>query len=194
MACTELAISFDWPWSLFRTCATGYSVSLRCEGTFGVGRCQLSAVFWGVCCRTHLAGLVVEALLRGVEADLLDGLANDGLVVDLGVGGDLTEHHDEVGAGAGLAGDVRVRVLGEAGIDDSVGDLRAKSTHPTASANGSAGVRSRSPVRPERRSRGAHLVGQLVRVALVDGLGREEKLGFRVKGHLELRRWEKVGS
>ena len=32
---------------------------------------------------------------------------------------------------------------------------------------------------------GAHLVGKLVRVALVDGLGREEELGFRVEGHGE---------
>jgi hypothetical protein len=71
----------------------------------------------------NLAGLVVETLLDGVEANLLDGLAHNGLVVDLGVGGDLTEHHHEAGAGASLAGNAGLGVLREAGIDDGIGDL-----------------------------------------------------------------------
>mmetsp|Transcript_14467 Transcript_14467/g.51425 ORF Transcript_14467/g.51425 Transcript_14467/m.51425 type:complete len:328 (-) Transcript_14467:270-1253(-) len=85
------------------------------------------------------AGLVVEALFRGVEADALDGLADDGLVVEDGVRGNLAEDHDEARARAALAGDARRRVLREARVDDGVGDL----------------------------------VRELVRVALVDRLGRE---------------------
>ena len=38
-----------------------------------------------------VTGLVVETLVRVVVADLLDGVSDDGLVVDLGVGRDLTE-------------------------------------------------------------------------------------------------------
>jgi hypothetical protein len=71
----------------------------------------------------HLARLVVEALLDGVEADLLDRIAHDLLVVDLGVGGDLAEHHHEAGARARLARDTRLGVLGEAGVHDRIGHL-----------------------------------------------------------------------
>ena len=38
-----------------------------------------------------VAGLVVETLVRVVVTDLLDGVSDDGLVVDLSLGGDLTE-------------------------------------------------------------------------------------------------------
>ena len=69
------------------------------------------------------ARLVVEALLRRVEADLLDRVAHDRLVVELRVGGDLAEDHDEVGARARLARDVRLRVTRKARIDDRVRDL-----------------------------------------------------------------------
>jgi hypothetical protein len=71
----------------------------------------------------HLARLVVEALLHGVETNLLDGIAHDLLVVDLGVGGDLAEHHHEARAGARLAGDARLGVLREAGVHDRIRDL-----------------------------------------------------------------------
>ena len=98
------------------------------------------------------AGLVVETLLGGVVADVLDGAAHDGLVVNGGLGGDLAENHDHAGLGAGLAGDLGVGVLLEAGIKDGVGDL----------------------------------VAQLVGVALVHGLGREQEVpgGSRLGGGL----------
>jgi hypothetical protein len=41
-----------------------------------------------------VAGLVVESLLGRVVPDLLDRLSDDGLVVDEGLGGDLSEDHD----------------------------------------------------------------------------------------------------
>mmetsp|Transcript_1192 Transcript_1192/g.3105 ORF Transcript_1192/g.3105 Transcript_1192/m.3105 type:complete len:302 (+) Transcript_1192:848-1753(+) len=70
----------------------------------------------------HVAGLVVETLGGVVEADHLDGFTDDSLVVDRGLGGDLTEDHDHPGLGGGLAGDLRVRILLEARVQDGIGD------------------------------------------------------------------------
>lgn len=42
----------------------------------------------------NVAGLVVESLLGGIVSDVLDGLSDDGLEVDLSLGGDLSEDHD----------------------------------------------------------------------------------------------------
>ena len=64
-----------------------------------------------------VAGLVVEALGGVVIADLLDGVADDLLVVELGLGSDLAENHDHAGLGGRLAGDLGEGVLGEAGIE-----------------------------------------------------------------------------
>jgi len=55
---------------------------------------------------SHLALVRVQAHVRRGKADLLAGSADDGLVVDLGLGGDFAEHHDHVGLGAGLAGNL----------------------------------------------------------------------------------------
>lgn len=71
----------------------------------------------------NVAGLVVEALVGGVVADVLDGTTDDLLVVEVGLGGDLTEDHDHTGLGGSLAGDLGERVLLEAGIEDGIGDL-----------------------------------------------------------------------
>lgn len=70
-----------------------------------------------------VASLVVEALLGRVVTDVLDGVTDDLLVVDLGLGGDLTEDHDHAGLGGSLASDLGEGVLLEAGIEDGVGDL-----------------------------------------------------------------------
>lgn len=70
-----------------------------------------------------VAGLVVEALLGRVVANVLDSVTDDLLVVDLGLGGDLAENHDHAGLGGSLASDLGERVLLEAGIEDGVGDL-----------------------------------------------------------------------
>ena len=71
----------------------------------------------------HVASLVVEALVGRVVTNVLDGIADDLLVVDLGLGGDLTEDHDHAGLGRGLASDLGEGVLLQAGIEDSVRDL-----------------------------------------------------------------------
>lgn len=64
----------------------------------------------------HVAGLVVETLLRRVVADLLDRVTDDLLVVDLSLGRDLTKDHDHTGLGGSLTGDLGVGVLLEAGV------------------------------------------------------------------------------
>ena len=69
------------------------------------------------------AGFGVEALDGVVVADLVDRLADQGLEVDVGLGGDLPGDDDEAGAGEGLAGNAAVGIFGEAGIEDGVGDL-----------------------------------------------------------------------
>mmetsp|Transcript_20976 Transcript_20976/g.66462 ORF Transcript_20976/g.66462 Transcript_20976/m.66462 type:complete len:461 (+) Transcript_20976:322-1704(+) len=71
----------------------------------------------------HLAVVAVEADVGGGEADLAAGLAHDLLVVDLSLGGDLTEYHHHAGLGAGLAGDLGLGVLLEASVEDGIGDL-----------------------------------------------------------------------
>mgnify|MGYP003624095068 CR=1 FL=1 len=72
-----------------------------------------------------VARLVVEALVGRVVADVLDGIADDLLVVEVGLGGDLAKDHDHARLGGRLAGDLGERVLLEAGIEDGVGDLVA---------------------------------------------------------------------
>jgi hypothetical protein len=67
--------------------------------------------------------LVVEALGGIIVADVLDGVADNLLVVELGLGADLTKDHDHAGLGGRLASDLGERVLGQAGIEDGVRDL-----------------------------------------------------------------------
>jgi hypothetical protein len=75
-----------------------------------------------------VAGLVVEALVGRVVANVLDGIADDLLVVEVCLGGDLTEDHDHTGLGGRLTGHLGERVLLEAGIEDGVRDLIAADT------------------------------------------------------------------
>lgn len=65
----------------------------------------------------NVASLVVESLLGVIVTDLLDGLANDLLVVDLGLGGNLTKDHDHAGLGCRLASDLAAGVLSKAGVE-----------------------------------------------------------------------------
>jgi hypothetical protein len=85
-----------------------------------------------------VACLVVETLLGRVVADVLDGTTDDLLVVEVGLGGNLTEDHNHTGLGCGLASDLGEGVLLEAGIEDGVRDLIA-------------GIQSAMPVVGENR-------------------------------------------
>mmetsp|Transcript_15011 Transcript_15011/g.27022 ORF Transcript_15011/g.27022 Transcript_15011/m.27022 type:complete len:355 (-) Transcript_15011:97-1161(-) len=71
------------------------------------------------------AGSVVEAFLLIVVANLLEGFADDLLVVHGSLGGDFSEDHDHAGLGAGFARNLRVRVACQARVEDGVGDLVA---------------------------------------------------------------------
>jgi len=73
-----------------------------------------------------IAGLVVESLGRIVVSDVLDGIADDLLVVDSGGGGDLSEDHNHASLGTGLAGDTGGLVILDASIEDGIGDLVAE--------------------------------------------------------------------
>lgn len=67
--------------------------------------------------------LVVETLLRVIVTDLLDGVSDNGLEVNSGLGGDFTENHDHTGLGSGFTGDLGVGVLGQTGVQDGIRDL-----------------------------------------------------------------------
>ncbi len=88
----------------------------------------------------HGAGLTVEALDRGVVADLQHAVAGDPGDVDVRLGGDLAADEHHARGDERLAGDPALRVVGQQGVEDAVADL----------------------------------VGNLVRVTLGHGLGREE--------------------
>mmetsp|Transcript_19833 Transcript_19833/g.58928 ORF Transcript_19833/g.58928 Transcript_19833/m.58928 type:complete len:436 (-) Transcript_19833:199-1506(-) len=90
----------------------------------------------------HLALVAIQAHVLRDEANVPARRADDGLVVHLGLGGDLAEDHHHVGLRARLARDPAVRVLSQASVQDGIG----------------------------------HLVGQLIRMSLVDGLGREHEV------------------
>jgi hypothetical protein len=70
----------------------------------------------------HVAGLVVEALARVIEADHLDSVTHNLLVVEVRLGGDLSEDHDHAGLAGSLASDLGVGILGQARIQHRVGD------------------------------------------------------------------------
>jgi hypothetical protein len=110
-----------------------------------------------------IAGLVVETLLRGVVANVLDGVTDNLLVVNLCLGGDLAEDHDHAGLGGSLASDLGERVLLEAGIEDGVGDLVSDLVGVTL-ANGLGGETAGSRV-----SRRVHIHVQMVEKGRSDG-------------------------
>ena len=71
----------------------------------------------------EVKSLVVETLRGVVIANVLDGIADNFLVVDLGFGRDLTKDHDHAGLSRRLASDLGERVLSQAGVEDSIRDL-----------------------------------------------------------------------
>lgn len=60
---------------------------------------------------THLALVGVQTHILRDKPDLAAGVANDLLVVNLGLGCDLSEHHDHVGLGAGFASHLEGDIL-----------------------------------------------------------------------------------
>lgn len=64
-----------------------------------------------------VASLVIETLGRVIVSNVADGVTDDLLVVQLGVGGDFTKDHDHTSLRGGFATDLGVGVLSEAGIE-----------------------------------------------------------------------------
>ena len=73
----------------------------------------------------HAAGVAVESFFARVVTDLVHHAADERIVVEVCVRGDLAQQHDEAGLGGGLARDARARILLEAGVQHRVGDLIA---------------------------------------------------------------------
>lgn len=83
---------------------------------------------WGLLLNSNqdIASLVVEALGGIVEADSLDGSTDDGLVVNDGLGGDFSKNHNQTSLAASFTSNHGIWVLGQAGIQNGVGDLIAE--------------------------------------------------------------------
>jgi hypothetical protein len=64
----------------------------------------------------------MEAHLGIVVADLLDRVADNLRDIDSGLRGDLPGHHDQVRLHQRLAGNAALRVLGQHGVEDRIGD------------------------------------------------------------------------
>jgi len=71
----------------------------------------------------NVAGLVVETLLGVIVSNVLDGVANDLLVVESGFGGDFAKDHDHTSLGRSLTSDFGQRVVLEACVEDGITDL-----------------------------------------------------------------------
>ena len=71
----------------------------------------------------EVARLVVEALGRVVVANVLDGVTDNLLVVELGLRRDFAKDHDHARLGGRLAGHLGQGVLGQAGVEDGIRDL-----------------------------------------------------------------------
>lgn len=77
--------------------------------------------------------LVVESLGDIIISDLLDGLSGDLLDLEVSLGGDFSENHAESVLDGSLAGDLGFGVLGQASIQDGVGDIVAQLIRMTVS-------------------------------------------------------------
>ena len=70
----------------------------------------------------NLAGVGLEQAVLVRVADLADGRAGFGEIIELRVGRDLAGEDDDVALGERFAGHAAVGVLGEAGVEDAVAD------------------------------------------------------------------------
>jgi len=87
-------------------------------------------------------------LLLIIVADVLQGVTHDLLVVDLSLGGDLTEDHDHASLGASLASHLGLGVLLQARIQHSVGYLIAQLVCTYVSTIHEHGSKSRRACHP----------------------------------------------
>ncbi|KAI4369492.1 hypothetical protein MLD38_017927 [Melastoma candidum] len=88
-----------------------------------VARTWLKGISSGV---SSVALVHIEPDIVGNKSDPPASVTDNLLVIHIGPGGDLVKDHDHIGLGAGLASDLALRILREAGIEDCVGDLVAE--------------------------------------------------------------------
>ena len=69
-----------------------------------------------------LHSIGIETVTLPGVADGTDGLPGNGIIIHLGLGGDLTADQAEVGGDHGLAGHTGAGVLGQAGIQNGIGN------------------------------------------------------------------------
>ncbi|KAL4273017.1 hypothetical protein GQ457_13G023280 [Hibiscus cannabinus] len=74
----------------------------------------------------HSAVVGIETDISGCETDVPAGVPDDLLVIHIGFCSDFTKDHHHVGLGAGLASDLAVGILRQAGVEDRIGDLIAE--------------------------------------------------------------------
>jgi len=81
--------------------------------------------FWRLLFQSHnnLTRVVVTSFVCVIVANLLEGVADNLLVVYGCLGGDFTEHHDHIGLGAGLTCNSGIGILGKTGVKNCVRDL-----------------------------------------------------------------------
>jgi hypothetical protein len=71
----------------------------------------------------QVEGLVIESLGGIIVTNIFDGIANDLLVIERGLGGDLAKNHDHTSFSGSFTGNFGQRVAAKAGIENSIGDL-----------------------------------------------------------------------
>lgn len=71
----------------------------------------------------HVAALVVEAKVAMVEANVLDGITDNLLEVNVGLGGDFSKDDHQTSLRGGLASDLGIWVLSQASVQHGIGDL-----------------------------------------------------------------------
>lgn len=67
-----------------------------------------------------LVGSTLPMLIQAIVASILDGIANDALVGEVGLCGDLTKGHDDAGLVSILRSVPRQRVLGQTDIEGGI--------------------------------------------------------------------------
>jgi hypothetical protein len=71
----------------------------------------------------NVAGLVIETLGGVIVTDILDGVTDDLLEVEMGLGGDFTENHDHTSFGGSLTGNLGQWILGQTSVQNGIRNL-----------------------------------------------------------------------
>ncbi|KAH3664771.1 hypothetical protein OGATHE_003586 [Ogataea polymorpha] len=73
----------------------------------------------------NITCLIIETFVGVIISNVLNGISDDLLVVQVGLGGDLTKHHDHTGLRGSFTGNLGKRVCGQAGVQNGIRNLIA---------------------------------------------------------------------